>query len=201
MRLSLLLIVFPFVLFGQRSDDINKCFDPPKNGHWVYYGKDRPESGIPPEGKVEEGNYVDDRKEGFWIKYHRDGITPKLIGEYKNNRPFGPYRKFHPNGILREVGNFEKNRYHDSLIRYYENGQREYAACYDSLGKEKGIVTYWFPDGTIEYQFEVTHGVPHHKFPIRVDHFPDDIKEVIQYQPDSLKPVRFPEPPKKETLP
>ncbi len=39
-----------------------------KQGKWIYFGKDRPETGTPPAGKVEEGKYIDDRKEGFWIK-------------------------------------------------------------------------------------------------------------------------------------
>ncbi len=51
-----------------------------KQGHWIYFGKDRPGTGFPEEGKVEEGDFKDDRKEGIWIKYHIDGKTPKLKG-------------------------------------------------------------------------------------------------------------------------
>src|SRR3989338_2541016 len=110
------------------QDGLNKSDAKGKQGKWIYYGKDRPEAGIPAEGKVEEGKYVDDRKEGIWIKYHNDGVTPKLKGEYENNRPKGNYTKYHQNGKVKEVGNFEKNQYHDSLKRFHENGQLEYAA-------------------------------------------------------------------------
>ena len=75
---------------NRNDDKLNRKDDQGrKQGKWIYYGKDRPESGIPAEGKVEEGKYVDDRKEGIWIKYHNDGVTPKLKGEYENNRPKG----------------------------------------------------------------------------------------------------------------
>ena len=60
-----------------------------KQGYWVYYGKDRPDLGYPMEGKIEEGAYKDNRKEGEWIKYHHDGVTPRLKGFYINNRPQG----------------------------------------------------------------------------------------------------------------
>lgn len=60
-----------------------------KQGHWIYYGADRPETHYPDTSKVEEGNYVDDRKDGQWVKYNADG-TVRASGEYRNNRPFDP---------------------------------------------------------------------------------------------------------------
>ena len=57
-----------------------------KQGRWVYFGKDRPKSGFPLEGKVEEGPYLDDRKEGTWIKYHNDGVTPICIAVCKGRQ-------------------------------------------------------------------------------------------------------------------
>lgn len=129
-----------------------------KQGHWIYYGADRPEAMIPPEGKVEEGNYTNDRKEGVWIKYHEDGVTPKLIGQYEKNRPKGNYEKYYPNGQLKEFGLFEKNLYHDTLYRYHENGALYYIAFYDSIGKEDGLVQYFFPNGQLEFTFNCSSG-------------------------------------------
>ena len=175
------------------ADGINICItNHPSEGYWIYYGKDRPDTDIPAEGKVEEGTYADGRKEGIWIKYHRDGITPKLKGEYKNNRPSGHYQKFFLNGNLKEEGFFIQNKYSDSLIRYYENGKREYAAFYDSLGKEHGTVRYWLSDGTLELEYEAVHGVPVKK--IRHSHEYDLEYDVVYAQPsnNNVKPVRFP---------
>ena len=87
-----------------------------KQGHWIYFGKDRPGTGFPEEGKVEEGDYKDDRKEGIWIKYHSDGKTPKLKGEYENNRPKGNYTKYHENGLVKDDGRFERDLYLDTLL-------------------------------------------------------------------------------------
>lgn len=191
--LLLLLALWSSIVCAQRDDGINTCIpETPRDGYWTYYGKDRPESGVPADGKVEEGNYVDSRKEGTWIKYHRDGITPKLKGEYKNNRPSGHYHKFFPTGKLKEEGFFSQNQYSDSLIRYYENGKREYAAFYDSLGKEHGLVRYWLSDGTLELEYEAVHGVPLKK--VEYSHENELGAASVSFQPTgkNVKPVRFP---------
>lgn len=64
----------------------------------------------PPDGKVGEGKYKDDRKVGVWIKYHTDGKTPKLKGTYENNRPTGHYQKFYKDGTLLEEGFIDLSR-------------------------------------------------------------------------------------------
>ncbi|MGV3610345.1 MAG: toxin-antitoxin system YwqK family antitoxin [Fluviicola sp.] len=129
-----------------------------KQGYWIYYGKDRPNSGIPADGKVEEGKYLDGRKEGTWIKYHKDGKTPWIIGIYKNNRPVGLFQKFDEFGKLKEKGTFTRNRYVDSLIRWYSNGELQYVAFYDSAGHEQGQITYYYENGCIEESYFVTNG-------------------------------------------
>lgn len=131
-----------------------------KQGHWIIYGKDRPDSGVPADGKVEEGYYIDDKKEGTWVKYQHDGITPKLKGEYKNNRPTGSYTR--SRGDIREIGTFEKNQYHDSLIRGSRSigGNRTYEAFYNENGKEEGRVNYYYPNGHPEYTYIAKNGIP-----------------------------------------
>ncbi len=130
-----------------------------KQGKWIYYGSDRPEEGYPATGKIEEGVYKDDRKEGIWIKYHNDGVTPRLKGEFVNNRPQGEYIKYYQNGKIKESGSFERNQYRDSLIRYNENGKVEYEANYNTEGKEQGKVKYYYPNGQIEFEYTSQNGV------------------------------------------
>lgn len=129
-----------------------------KQGYWVYLGKDRPETGIPPDGKVEEGNYIDDKKEGVWTKYHDNGITPKLKVEYKNNRPNGYFTKYYANGKLRECGYFVRNQYVDTLQRFFENGNLELFATYDSVGNENGTIRKYNVDGSLNCEYEAVHG-------------------------------------------
>lgn len=153
-----------------------------KQGRWVYLGKDRPQEGYPADGKIEEGPYKDDRKEGTWIKYHNDGVTPKLKGEYVNNRPEGEYVKLYPNGKVKEQGSFVRNLYRDSLVRFHENGKKEYEANFNGTGKEQGTVKYYYPNGQIEFEYTAQDGKPTGK---AVRYYENgDVKEVIYYGTD-----------------
>ncbi|MBU2020114.1 MAG: hypothetical protein KJ941_10765 [Bacteroidetes bacterium] len=153
-----------------------------KQGHWIYYGKDRPEEGYPNNGKFEEGPYKDDRKEGVWIKYHNDGSTPRLKGTYVNNRPQGYYVKIHPNGNIKEIGTFERNAYRDSLKRFHENGILEYEAKFTNDGKENGVVKYYYPNGQLEFEYISVSGKPQGKATRFYEN--GDVKEVIVYGTD-----------------
>jgi len=184
-----------------------------KQGHWIYFGKDRPDSGIPADGKVEEGDYINDRKEGTWIKYHEDGKTPKIKGEYENNRPKGKYTKTGPWGKLREEGTFEKNGWRDSLKRFYDNGQLEYEAWFNEDGKEHGRVNFYYENGQLELTYIANNGTPTESVSYDIngklistkrvcfsgDH---DYKERITYVPDSKTEIIVsPKQPQSESKP
>ena len=156
--LGMMLTTFNVSGFVQDDKVNKKDSEGKKQGRWIYFGRDRPEEGYPSNGKVEEGSYKDDRKEGIWIKYHNDGVTPRLKGEYINNRPQGSYVKYYQNGKIKEGGTFEKNQYRDSLIRYHENGKVEYEAKYNSAGKEQGGVKYYYANGQVEFEYTAQNG-------------------------------------------
>jgi hypothetical protein len=86
-------LILPFVAISQNDTLNQRDKNDLKQGYWIYYGKDRPTAGFPSEGKIEEGKYIDNRKEGEWIKYFDDGETVKLRGVYIDNRPRGHYIK------------------------------------------------------------------------------------------------------------
>lgn len=132
--LLIVLFIIPHLSCAQDPSGINCGPSEIKQGKWIYYGKDRPELGYPSDGKIEEGNYVNNKKEGLWIKYHNDGVTPKLKGEYKNNRPNGKYTKFYRNGVVMETGIFSRGRYIDTLQRYHDNGKIRYFGVHDEYG-------------------------------------------------------------------
>ncbi|MEY3439146.1 MAG: hypothetical protein RL265_1731 [Bacteroidota bacterium] len=150
-----------------------------KQGKWVYLGKDRPKEGFPANGKIEEGVYKNNRKEGVWIKYYQDGVTPKLKGEYSNNRPQGTYYKYFPNGRVMEQGNFSGNLYRDSLKRFHENGKIEYEANLNDQGKEQGSVKYFYPNGQLEFEYIAAAGVPKGKAVRYLEN--GTIKEILFY--------------------
>lgn len=163
-----------------QSDTLNQTdADGKRQGHWIFYGVDRPEAGYPDSGKVEEGRYVDSRKSGVWIKYHKDGITPRLKGEYINNRPNGHYNKFYDTGTLQEEGDFYRGKYEGQLIRYHRNGEMSNLFMYDPSGRQVGDNFYFFDNGCREalYRYD-TSGVC--LMVIRYHHeWCDSVKETI----------------------
>lgn len=131
-----------------------------KQGTWIYLGKDQPEKGYPEEAKIAEGPFIDDRKEGHWTMYFHDGATPKIEGEYVNNRPNGPFKKYYPNGKLKEEGTFSKRFYTDSLKRYNEAEVLIYEAVLNEEGKETGKITYFYDNGQPEFTYTAVDGIP-----------------------------------------
>lgn len=197
MKNVLLIGIWCFCAFGswsQRADSLNRVdAQGRKQGYWIYYGKQRPESGIESDGKVEEGSFFNDEKNGEWIKYHPDGKTPKLVGTYKNNHPTGDYRKFYSTGKLKEKGTYLHNQYADSLRRYHENGKLEYEAWYNQNGKEEGTVNYYHSNGHLEFTYTAKNGIQQG---IAYRYYATgDIKEVIHYSENGSvkKSETFPE--------
>jgi antitoxin component YwqK of YwqJK toxin-antitoxin module len=153
-------LAFLFILvttFAQAQN--KKDMHGKRTGKWVYTGADKPSSGISKTGKVEEGIYVEGRKEGVWTKYHKDGKTPKLKGNYSNNRPEGSFSRFYSNGQLMEQGSFGKNGYKGNLIRYFDNGQIAYKAVYNNDGQETGKVQYFHENGKLALDYSMKNGI------------------------------------------
>ncbi|PKR82205.1 hypothetical protein CW751_02415 [Brumimicrobium salinarum] len=167
----------------QEKPEINKRDEKgKKQGKWIFYGKDQPEKGFPPEGKISEGPFKNDRKNGVWILYFNDGETPKLEGTYVNNRPNGSFVKYHPNGKIKEQGTFEKRFYSDSLKRFNEEGILIYEGNYDETGQENGTVKYFHDNGNPEFVYEAKNGVPTGK---ATRYWPNgDVKEEIVFGED-----------------
>ena len=153
-----------------------------KQGRWLILGKDRPNSGYPENGKVEEGNYSDNRKDGIWTKYFKDGKTPRIIGEFKDGRPKGSYTKMYESGKIREKGTFVNGKQSGSYQTFYENGNVAQEKTFNEVGLEEGVQKYYYPNGQEEFVFTKKNGVATGKA-IR---YTEDgqIKEVITYGED-----------------
>ncbi len=84
----------------READTLNK-FDArgKRTGYWVVdEGNDA--TSLDSKSKRKEGRYIKGRKFGAWICYYPDGKTPRLIGEYLDNRPGGAYFRFDKKGEL-----------------------------------------------------------------------------------------------------
>lgn len=177
-----------FFIEGNDEDDqdepkINQVDDQGrKQGKWIFLGKDQPEKGYSDDGKISEGPFKDDRKNGEWTMYYKDGVTPKTKGVFKNNRPNGPFIRYHQNGKPREIGTFSKRKYSDSLQRFNEKGIKVYDAKYDKSGKESGTVTHYHDNGKPEFVYTAKNGVPTGK---AYRYWPNgDVMEELVYDED-----------------
>jgi antitoxin component YwqK of YwqJK toxin-antitoxin module len=151
--LCCLLLFFSAQIFAQNKRNA----DGKRQGKWVFTGKDYPHKNLPKTQKVEEGYYVDGRKEGTWIKYFSDGSI-QLKGTYNNNRPEGPYTRYYPNGKIAEQGEYNANGYKGLLLRYHDNGQLAYRANFNNQGQESGKVSYYHPNGKLALSYTVKNG-------------------------------------------
>lgn len=131
-----------------------------KTGKWVFKGKDHPRSGHSENLKVEEGTFLKGRKEGIWIKYHKDGRTIRLKGNYTNNRPSGFYIRYHRNAKKIEEANFIQDKYKGSFNRYYNNGKLAYSGNYNNHGAESGLIQFYYKNGNLQAEYTAKNGKP-----------------------------------------
>lgn len=167
----------------QGDQDINKKDDQGrKQGKWIFYGKDQPNKGYPDSGKISEGPFVNDRKNGVWVLYYNDGVTPKTKGSYVNNRPDGPFVKYFENGKIKAQGTFNKRFYIDSLKRFNENGVLVYEGKHNKTGGESGTIKYYYDNGKPQFVYHADNGVPKGE---AIRYWPNgDVKEKIVYGAD-----------------
>lgn len=151
--LCCLLLILSAATWAQNKRNANG----ERHGKWTFTGKDFPNKNIPKTQKVEEGYYVNGRKEGTWTKFFPDGGI-QLKGTYNNNRPQGTYTRYYPNGTIAEQGDFQANGYKGLLLRYHENGQLAYRANFNNQGQESGKVSYYHPNGKLALSYTVKNG-------------------------------------------
>lgn len=160
----------------------NKEDEKGRQGMWTIWGRMSPDKGYPEDGKIEEGNYVDDRKNGEWVKYHLDGKTPRLKGNYIDNRPNGAYTKFYPNGEKMEEGKFTSGKQVEVFRRYYDTGVLSQEKHFNNEGREDGSVRYFHPNGQLEFEYVKKDGVTVGE---AKRYYPNgDVKEIIMYNND-----------------
>ncbi|NOQ73829.1 MAG: hypothetical protein GQ574_17615 [Crocinitomix sp.] len=173
----------PFDIAQATSDGYpNVEDDKGRQGMWTIWGRMNPDKGYPEDGKIEEGNYKDGRKNGEWIKYHKDGKTPRLKGVYVDNRPNGAYTKYYPNGVTMEEGKFTSGKQTEIFRRYYDTGVMSQEKHFNQDGREDGKVKYFHPNGKLEFEYTKKDGVTTGE---AKRFWPNgDVKEVIMYNND-----------------
>lgn len=155
-----------------------------KQGKWIFLGKDQPEKGFPYNGKIEEGIFKNDRKDGRWIFYYNDGMTPKTEGVFVDNRPNGEFIKYFPNGQIKEQGTFSHLKYKNELVRYNEKGIKIFEATFNEDGNEEGLVRHYYDNGALELEYTAENGIPTGKV---TRYWPNgDLKQIIVFDENGL---------------
>lgn len=128
-----------------------------KNGFCVTYGKDANLPHYNAEAVVFMGNYIENRKEGFWKHYFPDG-TLKSEVEFKNNRPNGYAKFYNDKGIIIEEGFWKTRKWTGKYISRHDNGEVKYEWNYGERGLREGTQKYYHPNGKIMYEGEFNSG-------------------------------------------
>lgn len=117
-----------------------------KQGYWVFTNLQKKLPGYKPKQKVEEGYYLDNRKQGKWTFYHRNGKRKHIL-YYENGIPDGKAIFYYKNGTIRETGTWRNNRWVGKYKQYYENGNPKNLFNYDKRGLKNGKQIYFHENG------------------------------------------------------
>lgn len=131
-----------------------------KQGTWVIQGSMLKDGGYPAHALVEEGNYLNNEKNGLWKRYWPNGAVRSEI-YYEHGKPQGPYKLYYSNGKLEEVGRWQGGKLTDRFQRYHDTGILKEDLTYDSEGNRHGKQQYYHENGTLAMEVDMQKGVEH----------------------------------------
>ena len=156
LKIFVLIFFLSFATYSQNLID-SAC---KKQGPWVILGKDKVgTSCYKPFQKVEEGEYLNNRKTGVWKEYYCSGSIKNII-TFNDGRPNGPAKMYHENGELNEEGSWSKNRWIGDYKKYDLEGRLIHTFFFDENGKR-------VMDSTHIYRRTDIYDIPDGKKPIK----------------------------------
>jgi antitoxin component YwqK of YwqJK toxin-antitoxin module len=133
-------------------------FQGQRQGFWKLSGDMTGEAGYKKNQLVEEGSYIDNKREGIWKKYYPTGTIKSEIN-YQNNHPKGFYRIHYRNGKVEEEGTWMTNKNTGLFLRFHENGNRAQEFEFNDNGKRNGLQKYYHENGQLHMTVELENGV------------------------------------------
>jgi len=113
-----------------------------KQGLWIYFYDDT-------NTKIRmKGQFSDNKRIGLWIRYFENGNRKNEI-TYKNGKPIGPARFYYENGHIREEGEWLIKHWIGEYRYYHDNGNLSYEFYYDAEGKRTGEQNYYYETGDL----------------------------------------------------
>lgn len=129
-----------------------------KTGHWIITGEMIKANNYKPDQVVEEGEYVANKREGLWKKYHTNGNLKSEIN-YRNNRPEGAYKMYFPNGNTEEDGYWINEQNVGDFKRFHPNGKLAQEFTFEDNGRRTGVQRYYYENGQLELEVNVVQGL------------------------------------------
>jgi antitoxin component YwqK of YwqJK toxin-antitoxin module len=120
-----------------------------KQGLWVITGEMRKDTAYAASAIIEQGEYVDGRKDKLWIRYYPNGNVQSKIF-YENGKPNGLYELYYSNGQLEEQGHWNRNKNTGDFKRFFDNGVIMQHFQFADNGKRNGEQLYYHPNGEVE---------------------------------------------------
>jgi len=146
-------------------------------GWWKVINQDGKFKGYAEGAVVEEGEYINNKKNGVWTKYYPEG-TKKHELTFTNNVANGYAKIYYRNGNLQEEGMWQQNKWAGQYKYYNENGNMKYDWNYNSAGKREGQQKYFHENGVLMYLGEWKNG--------------NEAGELIEYYEDgSIRTKRY----------
>lgn len=131
-----------------------------KQGTWIINGSMLKDPSFAADARVEEGNYLNNEKEGLWKRYWPNGAVRSEV-YYENGKPHGPYKTYYANGKVEETGRWHEGKLTDRYQRYHQNGILKEDFTYDSEGNRQGKQQYYHDNGTLAVEVEMQEGIEH----------------------------------------
>ena len=83
---------------------------------------------------LEEGEYKDGKKHGYWVVYYADG-GKRREGAYDMGQKEGRWIEYHRNGNRASVNNYHRGKPVGRHVAYHENGKKKQTGQFNELGK------------------------------------------------------------------
>lgn len=148
----LLVLMISTIVNSQNSksgDSINRMDENNmKQGHWVITNEEKKYPNFRPNQIVEEGKFIDSKKDGKWIFYYPSEKVKEIL-TYNNNRPNGYAVFYYANGNIKEEGMWKNNKWVGEYKYYYENGNLKNHWKYNEQGTRSGEQKYYYENGNL----------------------------------------------------
>lgn len=139
-RIIMILMALTTMAIAQ-TNEINQVIDGLREGYWRIEGKN---------GKTEEGNYTNGKKDGEWKTTNANGQLKNII-TYVKGEAIGKAIFYFDDGKVMEEGYWNIDHWEGAYGRYHENGNKACQFNYDNRGRRQGQQLYFHENGKVMY--------------------------------------------------